>query len=166
MPTSAPGSSHSVRRAGAARGQRGFTLIELMVVLAMIALAAGAVSLSLRDSRIGRLEREAARLSALLESARAEARAEALPVRWMPTPESSEHAFRFVGLPASRRMPTRWLDADVVAQIEGTQGALVLGPEALIGAQRVRLRIDDQMIEIGTDGLRPFAVLTGDAASP
>jgi general secretion pathway protein H len=164
MPTSAPGNSRAT--ADAARHRRGFTLIELMVVLALVALAAGAVSLSLRDGRSGRLEREAARLSALLESARAEARAEALPVRWMLTPESSERAFRFVGLPASRRMPTHWLDPEVVAQIEGNQGAVVLGPEALIGAQRVRLRIDDQSIEIGTDGLRPFAVLPASAASP
>ncbi len=137
-----------------------------MVVLALIAIAAGLVSLSLRDGSATRLEREAARLSALLETARAEARAAALPVRWMLTPESSEHAFRFVGLPASRSMPTRWLDNEVVAQIAGSRGTLVLGPEALIGAQSVLLRIDSQTIEIGTDGLRPFAVLVSGSDSP
>ena len=53
---------------------RGFTLIELMIVVALIAIAAGVVSLALRDPASTRLETEAARLSALLESARAESR--------------------------------------------------------------------------------------------
>jgi len=139
-----------------------------MVVLALIAIAAGVVSLSLRDGTANRLDREAARLAALLETARAEARAAALPVRWMLTPESSEHAFRFVGLPASRKMPMHWLDPEVVAQVSSVDGTLSLGPEALIGAQRVRLRIDEHSLEIGTDGLRPFAVLgtDGEPARP
>lgn len=163
MPTSGPGSSpgrsagsrlRPVRRAG-----RGFTLIEVMVVVALVAVAAGVVSLALRDGTHDRLEREAARLTALLETARAEARAAALPVVWRPTPESAEHQFRFIGLPAARQLPTRWLDAEVVAQVEGGRGTLVLGPEPLIGAQRLQLRIGDQALLIGTDGLQPFAVL-------
>ena len=115
-------------------------MIEVMVVVALIAIAAGVVSLSLRDGSADRLEREAARLSALLESARAEARASALPVRWLLTPESSEHAFRFVGLPPSRKMPTQWLDSGVVARFDDNLTSLALGPEALIGAQGVQLQ--------------------------
>lgn len=162
MRTSAPGSKAILprRRAG------GFTLIELMVVVALVAVAAGVVSLSLRDGTQDRLEREAARLTALLETARAEARAAALPVVWRPTPESAEHQFRFIGLPASRRLPTRWLDAEVLAQVEGGRGTLVLGPEPLIGAQRVQLRIGEQSLAIGTDGLQPFAVLAPVASPP
>ena len=45
----------------------------------------GAVSLALRDGNASRLEEEGARLSALLEMARAEARAAGTPVRWQPT---------------------------------------------------------------------------------
>ena len=55
--------------------QRGFTLIELLVVVALIAIASGVASLSLRDGTASRLEHEGQRLAALLESARAEARA-------------------------------------------------------------------------------------------
>ena len=137
-----------------------------MVVIALIAIAAGAASLALRDGRETRLEREAARLTALLETARAEARAAGVPVQWMLTPESSEHQFRFVGLPASRTLPTRWLDDAVLARIGDDRPTLVLGPEALIGRQRVTLRIESQSVEIGTDGLQPFAVLSSRAGEP
>ena len=157
MPTSAPGSSR--------RAALGFTLIEVMVVVALVAIAAGVVALALRDGRQDRLEREAARLSALLESARAEARAAALPVQWLLTPEAADGQFRFVGLPPSRTLPTRWQDAEVVARIDGNRGSLALGPEALIGPQRVLLAIDDQVIAVATDGLRPFSVQPVDVAN-
>src|SRR5512137_2061782 len=84
------------RRIGVARG---FTLIELMIVLTLVAIAAGVISLSLRDPASTRLEHEAARLVALLESARAESRASGLPVRWVPQRVGDDVDFRFVGLP-------------------------------------------------------------------
>jgi general secretion pathway protein H len=70
------------RVAGVARlpEARGFTLIELMIVVALIAVAAGVISLALRDPSSVRLQTEAQRLSALLESARAESRASGLAV--------------------------------------------------------------------------------------
>ena len=144
----------------ARRGGGGFTLIEVMVVMAMIAIAVGVASLALRDSRTTRLDREAARLSALLETARAEARVAGLPVQFRLTPGNTEQPFAFVGLPASRTMPTRWLDDEVVAQIGDDRASLVLGPEALIGRQRVVLRIDNLRVEIATDGLQPFTAGT------
>lgn len=143
---------------GGRRKGGGFTLIEVMVVMALIAIAVGVATLALRDGRSTRLDREAARLAALLETARAEARVAGLPVRFRLTPDNATQQFAFTGLPASRTMPTRWLDDEVVAQIGGGQAAVVLGPEALIGRQRVVLRIDDVRIEIGTDGLQPFTV--------
>ena len=85
-----------MKRAGAGRGERvhgpgaarGFTLIELLVVIAIVALASAAVTLAVRDPQATQLEREAARLSALLESARAEARASGLAVFWVPVSAS------------------------------------------------------------------------------
>ena len=147
---------------------RGFTLIELLLVMALIAMASGLATLALRDPAESRLEREGARLAALLESARAEARAAGLGVVWQPlaggTPVAAGSVggvppgadFAFVGLPAGVLLPTRWLQPGVVAEVVGAR-TLVLGPEPLIGAQRVVLRIDDRQLALATDGLAPFA---------
>lgn len=141
----------------------GFTMVELLVVIALIAIAAGAVSLALRDGGAGRLEREGARLAALLEAARAEARASGLPVAFeLAPPNAADGAhFRFVGLPPSSRLPERWLDDEVGAEIVGAR-ALVLGPEPLLPAQRIVLRLGDQRLVLATDGLSPFAPAAGE----
>ena len=55
----------------------GFTLLELLVVVAIMALAMAGVGLALRDSGQTQLEREAERLAALLEAGRAQSRASA-----------------------------------------------------------------------------------------
>ncbi|MDP1535022.1 MAG: type II secretion system protein GspH, partial [Rubrivivax sp.] len=67
------------------------------------------------------------------------------------------------GLPAGLALPERWLDARVQAEVVGA-AALTLGPEAIIPAQRVVLRLEGQRIELASDGLAPFARVL--AASP
>jgi general secretion pathway protein H len=133
-----------------------------MVVVALIAIAAGIATLTLRDGGQSRLDEEAVRLTALLESARADARASGLSVRWEPTgpDESGTADFRFIGLPPSAAMPVRWLKPGVNAQIVGAR-AVVLGPEPLIGAQRIVLSLADRQVELVTDGLGPFTVVDG-----
>jgi general secretion pathway protein H len=180
MPTSARGSEALAtlaalkgnRRGGdrARARARGFTLIELLVVLVLVAIGAGIVSLALRDGAVTKLEEEGARLTALLEAARAESRAAGVPVLWVPAAADERAAgvtategaaegegFRFVGLPASVAMPTRWLEPRVTAQVVGSK-ALVLGPDAIVPPQRLVLSLDDRRLEIATDGLAPFAV--------
>ena len=150
---------------GGRRGGRGFTLIELLLVVALIAIASAVASLALRDPAAARLEQEAARLVALLESARAEARASGLAARWEPLSEQADGSgFRFVGLAAVEPMPTRWLEASTSAQVIGAR-AIVLGPEPLIGAQRILLRLDDQRLTLATDGIGPFVVTDNDGAT-
>ena len=146
--------------------RRGFTLIELLLVLLIIALASGLVALSLRDADAVALDREAQRLAALLEGGRAEARATGVAARFELVPEGDPAggSFRFVGLAPAP--PGQWLDPAVRAQIDGRGGVLRLGPEPLIGAQRITLRLHDQTRVLATDGLAPFAMLDNADAKP
>ncbi len=130
-----------------------------MLVVALIAIVTGLASLALRDPAASQLEREGVRLAALLEAARAEARASGLTVAWQPGPAVAGSLpgvdFRFVGLPAAFVLPTRWLESGVEAQVVGAP-TLVLGPEPMIGAQRVVLRRGELRFVLETDGLGPF----------
>ena len=131
----------------------GFTILELLVVVAIIAFATAGVSLSLRDSSQTQLEREAQRLATLFESARAQSRANGSEVVWRVTAEG----FRFEGLPPGA-LPGQWLSGDV-AVLPGA--AIQLGPEPIIGAQGVELGSLSQpgrSLRVVTDGLRPFTV--------
>ena len=80
----------------------------------------------------------------------------------MPLPIRGAY-FRFDGLPAAQQLPGRWLAPGVRAQIVGAS-AVVLGPEPIIGAQRVILRLDEQRLDLATDGLGPFVPVSADDA--
>jgi general secretion pathway protein H len=158
---SAPGSSGLHQRR-----VRGFTLIELLVVVSLIAIASGLMSLALRDPAGTQLENEAARLVALLESARAESRASGMAVRWEPhSAEATEPGFEFIGVTNISDFPSHWLGSGVSAEIVGAR-AVVLGPEPLITPQRIVLRLEDQRLAVATDGLGPFAVVDTESATP
>lgn len=166
MPTSAAGNKQtSPRNARAPARHLGFTLLELLVVIAIIAMATAGVGLALRDSGQASLEREADRLSALLESARAQSRASGAVVRWRPTPQGPG-AFAFDGLPPDA-LPTTWMTEGISAQPVAADGqpvsGLQLGPEPIIAAQQVLLTSSappGRSLRIATDGLRPFAVIS------
>ncbi len=147
----------------------GFTLIELLIVIALIALASSVVTLALRDPSSTRLEQEGARLASLLESARAEARALGLAVNWTPgagtASKDADADFRFIGLPEASALPNRWLNPGVSASVIGGS-SVNLGPEPLIGAQRITLSLDDRRLTLTTDGLGPFTVVGDEADSP
>jgi len=142
----------------------GFTLLELLVVVAIIALASAGVGFAMRDSAQVQLERDAERLAALLESGRARSRVSGLPVRWHPTADG----FQFDGLAPSEQessdLPTHWLDQDtrVAAGANPTQETtLLLGPEPIIEPQTVVLESRTQSgkrVRLATDGVRPFAL--------
>ncbi|MEY4883545.1 MAG: hypothetical protein RIS34_1399 [Pseudomonadota bacterium] len=147
MPTLAAGNSQN----------SGFTLLELLVVVAIIAMGTVGVGLAMRDSGDTQLEREGQRLAAMLESARAQSRATGVAVRWRNT----ETGFLFTGLtgPATNPPASHWQSDGITVQ---TPTELSLGPEPLIGHQEVVLSLSDQpgrTVRVVTDGLRPFAVV-------
>ncbi|HEY9023293.1 MAG TPA: prepilin-type N-terminal cleavage/methylation domain-containing protein [Burkholderiaceae bacterium] len=153
--TSAPGSKP--RRAAA-----GFTLLELMIVMVIVAVATGLVTLTLRDRSQSQLETEAARLAALLETARTQSRIVGTEVRWKPL----VNGFEFSGLPpsAAKELPSHWLEGETTATVVGAP-LLRLGPEPLLPAQRVVLHLDNRQIAVGTDGLSPFQIVDGSATT-
>ena len=178
MQTSAAGSPELSRRRP--RPAPGFTLLELLVVLAIVAMASVGVGFAMRDGTQTQLEREALRLSALFESARARAQISGIPVRWRVTTQG----FQFEGLPPSERseddLPQAWLDADTTASVDtpaiasaarqsrvpGQPDTLLLGPEPIIEPQGVTLLSRSQPaqhVRLATDGVRPFTV---QAATP
>ena len=151
----------------------GFTLVELLLVLMLIALVSGMAGLALRDGGESRLEREGQRLSALLEAGRAESRATGVAVRFELASADGRNLgnatdgddFRFVGMAGTATPPGVWLDREVRARIDGAR-ALRLGPEPLIGAQRITLSLGERQLVLATDGLSPFAVLGPAQAAP
>lgn len=155
MPTSDPGNKRY-------RRQRGFTLIELMVVMVLVAISIATVAFAIPDPSNTRLEREAARLIALLESARTQARAGAMTVLWVPQPKGPEADYQFLGLPPALMPSLKWMEPDVRAEVVGAK-SIVLGPEPVIGPQSVILRVEGKQIIVGTDGLSAFDVITGQA---
>lgn len=155
------------------RHHRGFTLLELMVVVSIAALATAGATLALRDSQATQLEREALRLSAMLEAARAQSRTSGVPVVW----RMRTQGFEFTGPTPSTQDdrpkasssevwgPREWLDPDTRAQVLVPAGAqtLVLGPEPLIAAQQLVLMQGDRKLTLTTDGIAPFVVTSGES---
>jgi general secretion pathway protein H len=156
--------------------QHGLTLLELLVVLAIIGVAMAGVSLSLRDSHQTQLEREAQRLVAVLEAARAQSRTSGLALIWQSTAEGFviRPATGSTASPMAARAET-WLTMGTQASV-GTVGPstnntaptnqVVLGPEPILTPARITLSVAttrnaqaSPTLSIGTDGLRPFQVV-------
>ena len=147
----------------------GFTLLELLVVITIIAIGSAGVSFALRDSASTSLNREADRLSAVLEAARAQSRSSGVGLAWVALPEG------FAVLPSAALTQGRgeiqlsasavnpWLSPGTAVQIKAGQrnaSSLQLGPEPMLPSQSVELKLGEQSLRISSDGVRPFAVQT------
>ncbi len=162
MPTSVAGNSLLSVSNRLARSARvgGFTLLELMVVVAIVAVAGGLAVVALRDSSDSQLEQEGQRLAALFDGARARSRATGVPISW----STSEKGFVFE--PAIAGANNQWRQTGTRAQVlaDGVLSngvkpeRIILGPEPLIGAQSVRVSLGERAIVVSTDGIRPFQV--------
>lgn len=146
--------------------QNGFTLMELMVVVAIIAIASAEVMMAIPDASATALEREALRLSALLDSARAQSRASGFAVTWKP----SDDGFTFEGLPKIKnsktgemedvvKYPDKWLNKETTVD---ASSRLALGPEPVIAQQELVLKNAGRSLTLSTDGIRPFSIKSSD----
>lgn len=109
MPTSAPGASE----------RRGFTLVELLVVLLIMGLFAGLVGAVVRPDERALLRVEAERLAQLLELAAEEARLTGTPIAWTAEPTR----YRFW----RRRAGGEWAEVqDDVLKARGLPSGLVI----------------------------------------
>ena len=146
--------------------QRGLTLLELLVVLAIIAISSAGVAFAMRDNAQTQLEREAQRLIAKLEAARVQSRAQGLPLVWRATASGFviETPVAGSGFVAQSE---DWLSADVSIGISADIKSITLGPEPIIPPATITLSkasgqssgAKPMNLRIGTDGLQPFHLL-------
>ncbi|MFM7330646.1 MAG: type II secretion system protein [Brachymonas sp.] len=154
--------------------QRGFTLLELLVVRTIIAIGSAGVVFALRDSASTSLNREADRLAAVLEAVRAQSRSSGVALAWVALPEgfavvpayavaSSRNASTLGNTSFSGLTINAWLASGTTVQIQSGERisqALLLGPEPMLPAQSVQLTLGEQSLRLHSDGLRPFSVST------
>lgn len=81
--------------------ERGYTLIELLITIAIIGIAAGVVSLSLGGTESRKLAEEADRLAALFRIAAGDARTGGRALVW----EADRSGYRFRALVPDETMP-------------------------------------------------------------
>ena len=153
--------------------QGGFTLIALMVVITIIAIGTAGVSFALRDNEATLLDREADRLSVVLEAARVQSRSNGVALAWLPLAQGfvvvpvSELSGSQVQIDTSGISP--WLSSNINARIISNTNAvpssLSLGPEPMIPPSGVLLSLGERRLRVVTDGLRPFTVQTVDEAA-
>lgn len=129
------------------REQKGFTLIELMVVAALLSILAGAASVALQ-ALPKPVEKDAQRLAAVLDAQRAKSRSTGQPI-FFKSQGNSYRVHRGSAVTSERLSAgTTLAPADIK-----------LGPEPVIEPQRVVLTdASGNAHAVITDGVRPFYV--------
>lgn len=137
---------------------RGFTLIEILVVIAILGVAAAAAALSISTSDARLLQEETARLGALFRIAQNEARVSGRTLVW----EADRTGYRFRPLPLpyeAAEAPRDWNDEILrerrwpfeVRAIEGSP--IVFGREPLLEPAQLRIETREREMRLALDPL-------------
>ena len=134
----------------------GFTLIELMVVLLVLALCSSLVVMSTRNTAQQTLEREADRLVNVLEAARAQARGNSTALLWQSNTQG--YSLRALTDPESPTQVHQWY----VLGTRSEPATWVISPEPVQAAVRLSLLLEGaptERLSIATDGAASFKVM-------
>ena len=132
-----PRTSHLAPRTSRTNARAGFTLLELLVVIVIMGIAAGVVTLSVAPSADRLLNDEGNRMVALFRLAQEEARAQGRPIAW----EADVQGYRFLTEDKVRDgaddplRPRAWPVG--VSGIQAPQ--IVFGAEPLLPPARIRI---------------------------
>ena len=141
MPTSVPGSS-----------ERGFTLVEVLVVLMIVAIGASMVSLSI-GKRDNGLRTDAQRLADAFTVAQSEARSDGRSIRWLASAKG--WSFERAGRP-----PGPSAQDNVAVPVDRLEGDDLLRPQSW-RADAVQLRLDpDRPLVFNTEWVADPITLT------
>ncbi len=135
---------------------QGFTLLELLVVLALVAIGSSLVVLSMRDAAQHQLPQEADRLIAVLEAAKAQARSTSTPLRW----QANEQGFSISPLVGGEPQAMDWLHLGTRAEpsVWVISAEPVQAPVQLQLRQASRTSGQFQTLTLGSDGVSAFKV--------
>ena len=130
---------------------RGYTLLELLIVIAIIGIAAGAVTFSMRGHDSRQLAEEGERLAALFRMAQSDARVAGRPIRW----QANLSGYRFSALGSDPAPMAEELARERRWPFEVRRVAM---PELVFGREPLR---EPAQVEITTSG--PVLSLSLDA---
>jgi prepilin-type N-terminal cleavage/methylation domain-containing protein len=153
MPTLAAGNNYPALLA-----QRGWTLLELLVVLGILAMVLGMVVQSVPPSEQRRLQREAATLLAHLEAARATALTQGRPVWLVPTANGWELRHSPSGPTVLHRMVWEPPGPQLLIMSPPAADALRIGPDPVMPLYELQMLLGERTLVLHNPTVAGFEV--------